>query len=62
MLINYSGIQQLLTCWMLSQVLWALSDMQMTEVSLPVNSSASRGTASFDTDPVQVEAEIMYYS
>jgi len=39
-----------------------LSDIQMTEVSLPVNSSASRGTASFDTDPVQEEDEIMHCS
>jgi hypothetical protein len=39
-----------------------LSDIQMTEVNLPVNSSASRGTASFDTDPVLEEAETMHYS
>jgi len=34
----------------------------MTEVSRPVNSSASRGIVSFDTDPVQEEVAIMHYS
>jgi hypothetical protein len=47
---------------MLLQVLEALSDIQMTEVSLPVNSSVSQGTAGFDKDPTHEEVQTMHYS